>query len=68
MEDDDDPILESLIVQACDIFDFSIYEVMDIDDHSSAIMVLVERFGPLSMDLIERYFEILQKIREHITN
>ena len=41
---------------------------MDIDDRASAIMVLVEHFGPQPMELIERYFGILEKIREHNSN
>lgn len=65
MEEDDDPIIVSLIEQAHGLFDFSIFEVMDIDDRVSAIMVLVEHFGTQPMELIERYFEILQRIREH---
>lgn len=68
MVEDDDPIIVSLIEQAHDLFDFSISEVMDIDDRTSAIMVLVEHFGPQPMELIERYFEILQRIREHNSN
>ena len=68
MEEDDDPVIVSLIEQAHGLFDFSILEAMDIDDRTSAIMAIVEHFGPLPMDLIEKHFEILQKIREHITN
>lgn len=68
MEKDDDPILESLISQAHDLFDISIFEVMDIDDRASAIMALADHFGPPPIVLIERYFAILNKIREHNSN
>jgi hypothetical protein len=67
MEGDEDPVLERMIGHAHDIFDFSIFEVIDIDDRASAILVLVEHFGPQPMELIERYFEILERIREHIS-
>ncbi len=63
--EDDNPITVSLIGQAHDLFDFSIFEVMDIDDRASAIMVLVEHFGPQPMELVNRYFEILEQVREH---
>ena len=38
MEEDDGPIIASLIKQAPGLFDFSIFEVTDIDDRASAIM------------------------------
>jgi hypothetical protein len=68
-EEDNEPVIVCLIEQAGPwLFNFSILEVTDIDDGASAIMAIVEHFGPLPMDLIEKHFEILQKIREHITN
>jgi len=39
----DDPILESPIGQAHDLFDFSIFEVMDHDDCASGIMAIVKQ-------------------------
>jgi hypothetical protein len=68
MEEDDDPVLKNLIDEAHDLYDFSTFEVMDIDDRASAIMALVDHFGPQPVVLIDRYFEILQRIREHNSN
>jgi hypothetical protein len=68
MEEDNDPVLESLIDQAHDLYDFSIFEVMDYDDRPSGILAIVEHFGPQPMILIDRYFEVLQRIREHNSN
>jgi len=64
MEDD---ILEKLIWQAHDIFgETSIYEVMDIEDRNEAIMILVDFYGPVRMDDIEKYFNILNQIRNYV--
>lgn len=46
MEEDNVPILANLIDQAHDLFDFSQFEIMDIDDRAGGIMILVDRFGP----------------------
>ncbi|MBB5347202.1 hypothetical protein JWG42_09955 [Desulfoprunum benzoelyticum] len=58
--------LEELIDVAHDLFgDYSIYEVMDLEDRASAIERMVEVYGG-SVDLgkMERYFSILDQIRE----
>ncbi|MGB5218555.1 MAG: hypothetical protein WBN66_09670 [Smithella sp.] len=58
--------LEELIDAAHDLFDnYSIYEVMDLEDRQAAIERMVEMYGG-SVDLgkMERYFAILDQIRE----
>jgi hypothetical protein len=68
VEEDNDPVLESLIDEAHDLYDFSIFEVMDYDDRASGILAIVEHFGPQPTNLIDRGFEILQRTREHNSN
>lgn len=57
--------VEALIEQAHGIFGkTSIYEVIDIEDQQTAISTLVEFYGPVDMDEVDRYLAILDQIRE----
>ena len=56
--------LEELIDAAHDLYgDSSIYEVMDFD-RPAAIERMVEMYGPVDRGKVERYFAILDPIRE----
>ena len=64
MEDD---IVEDLVKQAHQIFgETSIYEVMAIEDRQSAIMTLVAFYCPVLKDDLDRYFCILDQIRDYV--
>ena len=57
--------LEELIDAAHDLYgDYSIYEVMDLEDRTAAIERMVEMYGPVDLGKMEKYFAILAQIRE----
>ena len=56
--------LEELINAAHDLYgDYSIYEVMDLD-RPAAIERMVEMYGPVDLEKVERYLAVLDRIRE----
>ena len=57
--------LEELIDAAHDLYgEYSIYEVMDLEDRAAAITRMVEMYGPVDLGKMEMYFDILDRIRE----
>jgi hypothetical protein len=60
-----DDQLEGLIEQAHKIFgETSIYEVIDLEDRESATLVIVDHYGSTRQDDMEKYFCILDQIRD----
>lgn len=57
---------ERLIRAAHDLYgDYSIYEVMDLEDPAAAIERMVEMYdGSVDLGKMERYFAVLDWIRE----
>ena len=59
-----DDQIEDLVHQAHQIFGkTSIYEVMDLD-REAAIVVLAESYGPYDPQQLEKYFSILDQLKE----
>jgi hypothetical protein len=59
-----DDQIENLVKQAHQIFGkISIYEVIDLDRESAA-KILTEHYGPTDEQQMEKYFSILDQLRE----
>ena len=56
---------EELINAAHDLYgDYSIFEVMDLEDRASVIERMVEMYGPPDMEKMEQCFAVFDQIRE----
>lgn len=57
--------VEMLVLEAHRIFwKTSIFDVLDVEDRLSAMMTLVDLYGPTRKDDLERYLAILDRIRK----
>jgi len=57
--------VEELVDAAHDLFgDYSIYEVLGLEDWPTAIERIMEMYGPVDIEKVERYFAVLDRIRE----
>lgn len=56
-----------LIDLAHDLIDeISVFEVMELPTKKEAIKVLVDLYGPLDVGKVDRYLEIIERLRQEI--
>ena len=61
--------IEFLIDQAHDLFDeISVFDLIDLPTREDAIKGLVDLYGPVDMGKVERYLDILDRLRGEMEN